>query len=212
MQELPRGVLLNNYKHTMYTIVSRVCPELDMMDILNGIEYSMNKKFINHDITIKNNYLKAQANTDFVTLSDKLLKQKAIMTTQGVLFKRHGTGPNPFYNFIQYLVDKRDYAKTMMKKYPKGSEELNKWNLKQLNYKVSCNALYGCAGNWSSVFYNLYLCTAVTGQGRGCISASITMFEGFLANNVKFNNLTEVFTFMNNICSDLKKEKSIIAT
>ena len=92
MQELPRGVLLNNYKHTMYTIVSRVCPELDMMDILNGIEYSMNKKFINHDITIKNNYLKAQANTDFVTLSDKLLKQKAIMTTQGVLFKRHGTG------------------------------------------------------------------------------------------------------------------------
>lgn len=207
MQELPRGVLLNNYKHTMYTIVSRVCPELDMMDILNGIEYSMNKKFINHDITIKNNYLKAQANTDFVTLSDKLLKQKAIMTTQGVLFKRHGTGPNPFYNFIQYLVDKRDYAKTMMKKYPKGSEEFNKWNLKQLNYKVSCNALYGCAGNWSSIFYNLYLCTAVTGQGRGCISASITMFESFLANNIKFGSLTEVLQFIDNIVRDQKNPK-----
>ena len=143
---------------------------------------------------------------DFVSLANQLLKGNIIMTTQGVLFQKHGTVKNPFYNFIQYLVDKRDEAKNEMKKHPKGSELYNKYNLQQLNYKVSCNALYGCAGNWSSIFYNLYLCTAVTGQGRGCISASITMFEGLLADNMKFETLTEVFTFMNNICNDQKKE------
>ena len=94
-----------------------------------------------------------------------------------------------------------------MKKDTEGSEEFNRWRLKQLNYKVSCNALYGCAGNWSSIFYNLYLCTAVTGQGCGCISASITMFESFLANNIKFGSLTEVLQFIDNIVRDQDNPK-----
>ena len=210
--DIPKGEIIEKYMKDMYNILHKLLPRLNSMELEEAIKYSIHKHFQNHDVAVDNNYTKRKAEMDFLSLSNELLKGNIIMTTQGVLFQKHGTSNNPFYNFIQYLVDKRDEAKTEMKKHPKGSELYNKYNLQQLNYKVSCNALYGCAGNWSSVFYNLYLCTAVTGQGRGCISASITMFEGFLANNVKFNNLTEVFTFMNNICSDLKKEKSIIPT
>lgn len=206
-ENIPQGLIIEKYIKDMTNILHKLLPRLDFMELDAAIRYSVNKHFQNHDVIIDNNYTKRKAELDFVQLADQLIKGEVIMTTQGVLFQKHGTSKNPFYNFIQYLVDKRDEAKTEMKKYPKGSELYNKYNLQQLNYKVSCNALYGCAGNWSSVFYNLYLCTAVTGQGRGCISASITMFEGFLANNVKFNSLTEVFTFMNNICNDLKNPK-----
>ena len=204
--ELPSGALIVRYKKDMLNILQKLCPKLDLIDLEEGINYSISKHFKNQNALIDNNYTKRKANMDFVSLANQLLKGNIIMTTQGVLFQKHGTVKNPFYNFIQYLVDKRDEAKNEMKKHPKGSELYNKYNLQQLNYKVSCNALYGCAGNWSSIFYNLYLCTAVTGQGRGCISASITMFEGLLADNMKFETLTEVFTFMNNICNDQKKE------
>ena len=35
-------------------------------------------------------------------LANDLLGGKAIMTTEGVLFGKHGSVKNPFYNFIQY--------------------------------------------------------------------------------------------------------------
>ena len=155
--ELPSGELIVRYKEDMLNILQKLCPKLDFIDLEEGINYSISKHFKNQNALIDNNYTKRKANMDFVSLANQLLKGNIIMTTQGVLFQKHGTVKNPFYNFIQYLVDKRDEAKNEMKKHPKGSELYNKYNLQQLNYKVSCNALYGCAGNWSSIFYNLYL-------------------------------------------------------
>ena len=204
-ENTPKGVLIDHYREDMYNILHRSLPLFQPFELEEAINYSINKRFQDHPVVIDNNYTKRKAEIELLDLANQLLEGKYIMTTSGVLFQKHGTVKNPFYNFIQYLVDKRDEAKSKMKQYDKGTEEYNKYNLQQLNYKVSCNALYGCAGNWSSVFYNLFLATAVTGQGRGCISASITMFEGFLANNVKFHNLNEVHTFMNNICEDQKK-------
>lgn len=200
-----QGPIIDHYREDAINIFSRILPRLNKFEIAEAIDYSINKSIQCPRATIDNNYTRKQAEMDLLSLANDILSNKPIVTTQGVLFRRHGTTKNPFYNFIQYLVDKRDEAKKQMKKYPKGSEEFKAWNLKQLNYKVSCNALYGCTGNWSSIYYNLYLCTAVTGQGRGCISASITMFESFLSNNIKFASLTEVLQFIENVDKDTKK-------
>lgn len=205
---IPQGEIIDRYVSTLYSIVDKCCGEwLQPHEIIEGIRYSMNKRYKKTPLKIHNSYSHKTAEMDVLSLCDELLRDGAILTTQGVLFCKHGTVKNPFYNFIQYLLDKRDEAKTKMKACKKGSEMWKKYNLLQLNYKVACNALYGCAGNWTSVYYNLYLCTAVTGQGRGCISASITMFEGFLANNMKFSSLTEVMTFIENVCSDQRERK-----
>ena len=210
MNEVPmyitqhRGEILSRYEKDMFDILSKICYRLEPDEIMEGITYSVNKRFKDGKAVIDKTYTTKKAEIDFSRLADDLLGGKVIMTTSGVLFKKYKTVKNPFYNFVQYLADKRDEAKKKMKQYPKGSEMFNKYNLQQLNYKVSCNALYGCCGNFSSLFYNLNLCTAVTGQGRGCISASITMFEGFLADNVRFGSITECLTYINNICNDLK--------
>lgn len=202
---LPSGEIINKYINILYGIVDKATKyQLKPFEIIEGIKYSINKRYNSIPVQIHNSHTEQTADMDVLSLANELIQKGAIITTQGVLFSRHGAVKNPFYNFIQYLLDKRDEAKTEMKKYPKGSELFQKYNLLQQNYKVACNALYGCAGNFSSVYYNLYLCTAVTGQGRGCISASITMFEGFLANNVKFGSLTETLTFIENICMDLE--------
>lgn len=204
---VPKGILINKYKESMLHILERIMPNLSRMELIQAIDLSVEKSYKENKLRVNNNYTKREIITDYLSLANDLINDKAIMTTEGVLFCKHGTVKNPFYNLIQYLVDKRDEAKKEMKKHPKGSEEFNAWNLKQTNYKVSCNALYGCAGQYSSIFYNLYLCTAVTGQGRGCISASITMFESFLGNNVKFSSLTEALQFIENIVEDQKNPK-----
>lgn len=210
-KELPNGELIDKYRDDMREILIRLLPRLDLDEIEEGMNYGIQAGYqvglSKSDFAVKvhNNHRHQTAEMDILSLSNSILKTKPIMTTQGVLFVRHGTKKNPFYQFIQYLLDKRDEAKKEMKKYSKGSEMYNKWNLKQLNYKVSCNALYGCAGQYSSIFYNLYLCTAVTGQGRGCISASITMFEGLLSDNMEFANLTEVLQYIENIRKDTLK-------
>lgn len=203
---IPQGNIIDKYVNIAYGIIDKATHhKLKPYEIIEGLRYSINKRYKRVPLKVNNNYSEQTLETDVLSLANELINKGAILTTQGVLFSRHGAVKNPFYNFIQYLLDKRDEAKTEMKKYPKGSEQWNKYNLLQQNYKVACNALYGCAGNWTSIYYNLYLCTAVTGQGRGCISASITMFEGFLANNVRFESLTETLTFIENICLDLKQ-------
>lgn len=49
------------------------------------------------------------------------------------------------------------------------------------------------------MYYNIYVAEAITRQGRSYISCSIMLFESFLANNIKFNNLNELITFINNV-------------
>lgn len=51
----------------------------------------------------------------------------------------------------------------------------------------------------TSAIFNMYVAEAVTRQGRSYISCSIMLFESLLSNNVKFNNLEELITFIHNV-------------
>ena len=207
LDNIPQGTIIDRYIDTMKNILLKALPELEEFELDEAIRYSIGVRYKSVPVKVHHNVKNIYANMDVLALTNQLLKQEAVMTTQGVLFRPFGSVKNPFYNYIQYLLDKREEAKEEMKHHDKGTELYNRYNLMQLNYKVACNALYGCAGQWSSIFYNLYLCTAVTGQGRGCISASITMFEGFLSDNMKFASLTEVLTYIDNICRDIKESR-----
>lgn len=59
------------------------------------------------------------------------------------------------------------------------------------------------------MYYNIYVAEAITRQGRSYISCSIMLFESFLANNIKFNNLNELITFINNVEHEKPNRKLI---
>ena len=203
--DVPSGEFIERYRQVMINILSKLYPQYTLSELYEVIDYAISQTYHESTADVYNNRSDIHYRYTTLKLTDYILTHKPIMSTQGVLFQRHNKSKNPFYNFIQYLLDKRDAAKAEMKKCEKGTEEYNKWNLMQLNYKVATNGAYGCIGQFTSFFYNLHVCTAVTGAGRGAISAAICMFEGLLANNMKFGSLTETLEFINNINNDMKK-------
>lgn len=193
------GTFINEYKNVFKRMIPLSIPNIDPDQLDKALDYSIQKRFKEAEMRINNNYKHITVNSYGSKLVDYILDKKPIMTPFGCLFTRHASMPNPFYEMVDSFVNKRQEYKKEMFKYPKGSEQFAKYNLLQLVAKVDANALYGTLGNYASIFYNIYTATAVTASGKGCISASICMFESLLANNVKFGSLNEVITFIDNI-------------
>ena len=58
-------------------------------------------------------------------------------------------------------------------------------------------------GLYVSILFDLNIAPAVTSSGRSLISSAIMCFEGFLGNNVKFGNLNDILTFIDNVRMDV---------
>ena len=57
-------------------------------------------------------------------------------------------------------------------------------------------------GQHSCLFYNVYVASSVTSQGRAFISAAMLCFEMILNNNAKFGSLNEAIEFINHTVSE----------
>lgn len=195
------------YKQIMERMMKRLIPQLSHQEFERAINYSINKRFKNSECSLNNNYKEKSMNTNLLRMTEYILDRRPILTSYGCLFTRHGEVPNPLYQMIQDFVDTRSAFKKKMFQYPKGSEEFNKYNLLQLVAKVDVNAIYGCLGAATSLFYNIYVATSITKQGRCAISTSIMFFESFLRNNIKFGSLNEIITFIDHIIEEKKERK-----
>lgn len=187
------------YKREMMDALKLTFPGLTEMDLGEAINYSIMKHGNDSPAVLDNNYTKAKENTTLFAVTDYIVQREPIITVSGVMFRKHGYCPNPFVMLIQEFLKQRGLYKDTMFKYPKGSENFEKYNILQLSEKVSGNAMYGASGNHTSIFYNLYVAQSITMQGRSCIASAIMLFEATMANNVKFSSLNEVITFINNV-------------
>lgn len=187
------------YKDEMLDALRLSFPGLCEFDLREALNYSIMKRAQDTPAVLDNNYKHIKENTTLFQVTEYIISREPIITVSGVMFRRHGDGPNPFVMLIQEFLKQRGIYKDTMFKFPKGSEDFERYNLLQMTEKVSTNAMYGASGNHTSVFYNLYVAQSITMQGRSCIAAAIMLFEATMANNVKFSSLNEVITFINNV-------------
>lgn len=187
------------YKKDMLDALKLSFPGMTETDLMEAIDYSIVKRGSDSKAYLDNNYKKIRENRTLFEITDYIIQREPIITVSGVMFRKHGYCPNPFVMLIQEFLEQRGIYKKTMFKYPKGSEEFEKYNILQLSEKVSGNAMYGASGNHTSIFYNLYVAQSITMQGRSCIASAIMLFEATMANNVKLLSLNDVVTFITNI-------------
>lgn len=199
--------VVQEYIATMKDGLRNTFSLLDEDELEEAILYSITQRAYNGKTIIHNNYTGGGYNVTVLDVLKYIEKVQPIITSSGVLFQKHKDADNPLSRMIMGFLKKRAEYKKMMFKYPKGSEEYEKYNLSQLLEKLNANATYGVLGNATSMFYNLYVAEGITRQGRSYISCSIMLFESLLANNVKFNNIDEVITLIHNVQSERPKRK-----
>ena len=135
----PESSVITNYKKVMMNMLHLNYPLLSEGELAAAVDSSISEHFKDHDVIIDNNYKKKQINMSLRALADYIIDKEPIITSYGVLYSRHGTMPNPIYNMIDGFITDRGIMKKEMFKYPKGSEDFEKFNLLQLLLKIDSN-------------------------------------------------------------------------
>lgn len=200
---------VQEYEQVMIDGLRHSFPLLNECELREAIQYSITNRLENKPAYLENNYEKTKINGTVLDILNYIQKLEPIVTSSGVLFKKHKEADNPLAKMIMGFIEQRGIYKKEMFKHPKGSELFERFNLFQLLEKLNANATYGVLGAPTSMYYNVYVAEAITRQGRSWISCSIMLFESFLANNVKFNSLNEVITFINNVEHEKPNRKLI---
>lgn len=206
-EEVNNISIIMKYKQFAHEMVIFSYPDLSYDEIEDALNYSIIKRMKNKPIELYNSYKDKRMNSSVLDLLEYIMKCEPIITPSGVMFKKHCEEINPVNKMIQKFLESRKKFKKEMFKYPKGTEQYEKYNLLQLLEKVSANSIYGCLGNYASIYYNVHVASSVTACGRSSISAAGLCFEMFLANNVKFRKLDEVVTFINHVMNEKSSRK-----
>lgn len=202
-----KSIVFEEYKKIMRRNMKRLLPQLSNDELDRAIEYSIQKRVYNGECKLNNVYKNKMVSSNLLELTEAIKIDKPIVTSFGCLFARHGSADNPMYNMIQEFSDRRNMFKKEMLKHEKGSQEYKKFDLAQKVAKIDNNAIYGGMGQASSVFYSYDVAASITRQGRASITASIMLFESFLANNIKFGSLNEVVMFIDHIVLEQSERK-----
>lgn len=198
---------IKKYKDTMKRYIMMYYPESMEQQLDPVLDYSIQKRYKKADAKVENSYTKKTADMTLLAISDYIMSREPIVTAYGAMFRKHGEVPNPMAKVVQSFLDMRSVHKKQMFKFPKGSEQFEKYNLLQSLDKIDCNGIYGVLGMYTSLLYNINVATSITSQGRALTSSMTMQWEMFLANNVKFGSLNEVMHFIDNIVQERKERK-----
>lgn len=141
-QEYDHNPMISNYKSVARDMLKLQFPLLGMDEIDTAIDWSISNRLNNPMVQVDNNYKKQTINMSLLDVAKYILDRQPIITSYGVMFKRHGEVPNPIYNLIDSFIKNRKILKKEMFKYPKGSEGFEKYNLLQLLAKIESVSPY----------------------------------------------------------------------
>ena len=125
------------YKYTLMDTLKYSFPLLTEQELSDAIDYSIVKRAKDGKAYINNNYTKERKCETLLEVLDYIMECEPLVTSSGVLFKKHKKADNPMARMIMGFLESRARLKKEMFKYPRGSEEYEKYNLFQLLEKLN---------------------------------------------------------------------------
>lgn len=138
---IKNSITIDSYKQEMYECVKLFIPYITKEELEPALDYSISKRYKEDACKIVNSYTGKTANMTLLSLTDYIARREPIVTAFGTMFRKHGEVPNPLAVVVQGFLDKRSEDKKMMFKFPKGSEDFEKYNLLQQLDKIDANGL-----------------------------------------------------------------------
>lgn len=139
MSILTDSPTIRKYKDTMKRCIMMYYKEIDPRELEPILNYSINKRYKQTNAKVENSYTKKTADMTLLAVSDYIISREPIVTAFGTMFRKHSDVPNPMASVVQSFLDNRSKHKKMMFKYPKGSEQFEKYNLLQSLDKIDTN-------------------------------------------------------------------------
>ena len=131
-QRVLTAKVVMQYKAVLIEGLQNSFTGLSIKELSDAIDYSILKRVNNPKASIDNNYTKKRFDGTLLDVLDYINSCEPIVTSSGVLFKKHKKAKNPLSKVIMGFIEERGRLKKEMFKYPKGSEEFAKYNLFQL--------------------------------------------------------------------------------
>ena len=197
--------LVNHWiDQVMSAIKIRYGDEVSEKRVQKYLEKLIQKKFKSPKLYLVNNYRRKIVASDLANLAEVIYSQNLIMGGAGAIFVPHAMIKNPLIGYIISRMDLRKHYKKERGKYEKGTPMWLMNDIAQGNTKIALNSLYGVTGYAKFILYNIFLAQAVTTMGKNIIATAACGFENFLADNIRFDEPSELIEYIQNICEEYK--------
>ena len=145
--------VIQKYKQVLLDGLRCSFPLLTDQEILEAIDHSIINRYKSSPARINNNYTKQEIKGTLLDMISYIESLEPIMTSSGVLYKKHKEADNPLSRMIMGFIKQRKVFKKTMFKYPKGSADFEKYNLLQLLEKLNARVLasYRVIGGYNPV-------------------------------------------------------------
>lgn len=132
---------LTKYKDTMERCLKLYYRDLPKQDMDNVIDYSIRKRYKKRKAEVNNSYTKTVDKATLLSIADYIEQRHPIVTAYGTMFEKHCNSRNLMAETVQSFLDLRSEHKKTMFKFPKGSEDFEKYNLLQQLDKIDANGI-----------------------------------------------------------------------
>lgn len=196
------SIFIMNWVQQMGQLLSLVFPYRQKEEIDNYLFNYAKANISNKPVVLINNYRNRTVKTTILEVIDAIENEKLIIGGDGVLYIQHSVAENPLIGYILHVMHSRKLMKKKRDEYVKYSDEWVAYDIKQLNFKILINSLYGVLGYKRFLLSNRFLAQSITNQGKQIITTAVCTFENFLSDNVDFVTSSEMFVYITNILNE----------
>ena len=190
------SIFLKEYRKKMTKIMQQINPDWDSDFIKEEINKLIEERCVSPDVTLDNNYTHEKRESTLIAVLDWVIDKEPIICGNATFYKNQHQAVNPIASMLEsFLSNRKMYKKKMFKigeEFGIDDPRYKDFDLKQGNEKILSNSYYGASGAPSAAFYSEYSGPATTHSAQTVISTAEQLFEGFLADNYYFLNMTEL--------------------